>query len=82
MKITQKNNIPIMLSVEDTAKAFRISAYYARKLALSGTVKAVRVGHGKILINYQSVCDYFNSSVLNEVEEVKLTGIQPVQVKL
>lgn len=75
MEITQKNNTPVMLSVNDTAKAFSISKYYVRKLALSGAVKAVRVGHGKILINYQSVCNYFNSTSLTETS-------QPVQAKL
>ena len=44
-------NIPTMLGVKETAETFGISAHYARQLALSGQVKAVRVGRGKILIN-------------------------------
>ena len=47
------NNVttPIMLGVKETAEAFGIAQHYARQLALSGSVKAVRVGRGKILIN-------------------------------
>ena len=44
-------NEPEMLSVNDTAEKWGISKHYARQLALSGTVKAVRIGKGKILIN-------------------------------
>ena len=69
MQISQKNDIPMMLSVNEIAETFSISRYYARKLALSGAVKAVRVGHGKILINYQSVCNYFNNTSLNETSQ-------------
>ena len=82
MQITQKINMPIMLSVKETAETFGIAQHYARQLALSGAVKAVRVGRGKILINYQSVCEYFNSSVLNTSNTTAPTGIQPVPVKL
>ena len=82
MQITQKNNIPIMLSVNDTAEMFSISKYYARKLALSGNVKAVRVGNGKILINYQSVCEYFNSTSLTGTDKIETAIIHPVPVKL
>ncbi len=74
-----------MLSVKETAETFGIAEHYARKLALSGAVKAVRVGRGKILINYQSVCDFFNSSYIPENMPEKKTapaGVQPVPVKL
>ena len=54
------NQTPTMLGVKETAETFGISAHYARQLALSGQVKAVRVGRGKILINAQSVADFFN----------------------
>ena len=57
-------NIPTMLGVKETAETFGISAHYARQLALSGQVKAVRVGRGKILINAQSVADFFNGSAV------------------
>lgn len=75
------HNIPIMLGVKETAEAFGIAQHYARQLALSGSVKAVRVGRGKILINQQSVADFFNSSYINEPEEVA-NSIQPIPVRL
>lgn len=59
---------PVMLTVAETAKVFGISEYYARQLAMTSTVNAVRVGtgRGKILINAESVQNYFNSARLNE----------------
>ena len=45
------NKIPEMLGVKEIAEKFGIAQHYARQLALSGKVKAVRVGRGKILIN-------------------------------
>ena len=61
-----KDNTPLMFGIKETAKLFNVSQHYIRQLALTNKVKAVRVGKGKILVNYQSVADYFNSSYLNE----------------
>lgn len=55
---------PTMLTVKETAEEFQISQYYARQLALSGTVKAVRIGKGKILINAESVAEYFSNAYI------------------
>lgn len=77
-----KTNTPLMLGVNETAEKFGIARHYARQLALSGAVKAVRVGKNKILINYQSVCDFFNSSYLQQSEPKAAAGIQPIPVKL
>lgn len=41
---TMSTNIPEMLGIKETAEKFGISQNYARQLALSGAVKAVRVG--------------------------------------
>lgn len=71
-----------MLSVKETAEKFGISQHYARQLALSGKVKAVRVGRNKILINAQSVADFFDSSYINSSEPAQGAGIKPVPVKL
>lgn len=78
-----KTNIPAMCGVKETAKNFSIAEHHARQLALSGKVKAVRAGRGKILINQESVADYFNSSYLTEDKPV-LTDcvIKPIPVKL
>ena len=75
-------NIPEMLGVREIAKKFGISQHYARQLALSGRVKAVRVGRNKILINSQSVVDFFNSSYINSSEPSQATGIKPIPVNL
>lgn len=78
-----KTNIPTMCGVKETAKNFGIAEHHARQLALSGKVKAIRAGRGKILINQESVADYFNSSYLTEDKPV-LTDcvIKPIPVKL
>lgn len=77
-----KNNVPEMLGIKETAERFGISQNYARQLALSGAVKAVRVGRGKILINAQSVSDYFNSSYINAPEPASISDIKPIPVNL
>lgn len=71
-----------MLSVNETAQNYGISQHYARQLALSGKVKAVRVGRGKILINQQSVADFFNSSYIIEGSEKTTCRIQQIPLKL
>lgn len=77
-----KNNIPEMLGVKETAMRFGIAQHYARQLALSGTVKAVRVGKGKILINVQSVADFFNNSYINAPKPTHDPVIKPIPVRL
>ncbi len=81
-KFIISTNIPEMCGVRETAENFGISQHYARQLALSGTVKAVRVGRNKILINQQSVAEYFNSSCLTVPEPTQTAVIKPVPVKL
>ena len=74
-----------MKSVNETAERYCITPHYARSLALSGKVKAVRIGRGKILINQQSVEDYFNSSRLTDEQPTPTTdggGIRPVPLKI
>lgn len=73
---------PVMLGIIETAEAWGITQHYVRQLALSGKVKAVRIGRGKILINQQSVADYFNNSYLTaENSETNNGGIMPISVK-
>ncbi len=76
------NKIPEMLGVKEIAEKFGIAQHYARQLALSGKVKAVRVGRGKILINAQSVADFFNSSYISVSEPAPTMGIKPIAVRL
>lgn len=81
-EITMRSNIPIMLGVKETAERFGIAQNYARQLALSGAVKAVRVGRNKILINAQSLADYFDSNYIKVSEPAPQEEIKPIAVKL
>lgn len=73
-----------MKSIVETAERYGITPHYARSLALSGKVKAVRIGRGKILINQQSVEEYFNSARLTDNEPVPAAdgGIRPVPLRI
>lgn len=75
--IINNQNIPTMLGIKETAEHFGIAQHYARQLALSGKVKAVRVGRGKILINAQSVADFFNDSYITS-ENKCIRSIMPI----
>ena len=72
--IQQIENLPIMVGVKQTAKNFGIAEHHARQLALQGLVKATRAGN-KILINQQSVADYFNNCTLAIEEDAKIKPI-------
>lgn len=72
--IRQIQNLPIMEGVKQTAKNFGIAEHHARQLALTGKVKATRAGN-KILINQQSVADYFNNCTLAVVDDAKIKPI-------
>ena len=78
--LTLNENIPDMRSVKETALHFGIAVHHARQLALTGKVKAVRTGT-KILINQQSVIEYFNNSTLNETPE-QANHIKPISEKI
>lgn len=73
-----------MKSINETAEKYGISPHYARSLALSGAVKAVRIGRGKILINQQSMDDYFNNSRLTDEQPTTADsgGIRPVPLRI
>lgn len=84
MNMMQNTNIPVMKGIIECAELFGISRHYCRQLALTGAVKAVRVGRGKILINVQSMADFFNQSSIPEPEDEspKQGGIQPIPIRL
>lgn len=80
---TMSTNIPEMLGIREIAERFGISQNYARQLALTGAVKAVRIGgRSKILINAQSMADFFNSSYINKQRPAPAGDITPIPVKL
>ena len=78
------NDSPIvrMEGVKGAAELFGLPKHLVR----TGKVKAVRVGNGKnakILINIQSLNDYFNTSVIStEEQDCNSGGIHPIPVKL
>ncbi len=82
MNSTENAISVVMLGVNETAQNYGISQHYARQLALSGKVKAVRVGRGKILINQQSVADFFNSSYISNGDEQQTCIIKQIPLKL
>ena len=69
MNMMQNTNIPVLKGIIECAELFGISRHYCRQLALTGAVRAVRVGRGKILINVQSMADFFNQSSIPEPED-------------
>lgn len=71
---------PVMLGVKETAENWGISQHFARSLALSGAVAAVRAGRGKILINQNSVREYFNNNRLTDNTTETGSGIKPIAV--
>lgn len=85
--ILNKPNSPIvrMEGVKEAAELFGLPKHLVRTLALTGKVKAVRVSNSpnaKILINIQSLNDYFDNSVIGAQEQAVNNGIQPIPVKL
>lgn len=78
--INHDNVMPTMLTVRETAARFGIAQHYARQLALSGRVRAVRAGK-KILINAQSVADYFNTcSLAATTENSEIEKYRPIKI--
>lgn len=81
-EISMQVNIPKMEGIREAAEIFGVSQNYVRQLALSGTIKAVRVGKGKILVNVQSLSDYFNNSYITTFEPAQIGDIQPIPANL
>lgn len=74
-----------MEGVREAAELFGLPKHLVRTLALEGKIKAVRVSNSpnaKILINIQSLNEYFNNSVISTQEQAVNVGIQPIPVKL
>lgn len=68
-----------MLSVKNAAEKYGLSCYAVRRWLLSGTVKGVRVGRGKLLVNCDSLERYLSESYVNEPKTNNNSGgIRPV----
>lgn len=79
-----KNNtsVPLMLGIIQTAERYGLSQHYVRRLLLSGTVKGVRIGRGKLLCNCNDLERYLSESYVNEPEPAPASGIQPISVRV
>ena len=51
-------NVPRMLSVADAARASGLSQYCVRQLLRDGRVRGLRVGRGKLLVNFDDLCRF------------------------
>ena len=76
-----------MEGIKEAAELFGLPKHLVRTLALEGKIKAVRVSdspNAKILINIQSLNDYFNSSFIGSDEQKEVSGsiIKPIPVKI
>jgi len=56
--------IPMMLTINETAKELNLSEHYIRQLCKSGKIVCVKAGV-KHLINLQKIIDYFNNPTGN-----------------
>jgi hypothetical protein len=54
-------NVPVMLTIRETAKRFGLSEHYVRNLAKRkpGQIRTVKAGV-KVLVNANSLCAYLN----------------------
>ena len=83
-----KTDSPIvrMEGIKEAAALFGLPKHLVRTLALEGKVKAVRVSNSpnsKILVNIQSLNDYFENAVISNEEQADTSGgIQPIPVRL
>jgi hypothetical protein len=75
-------NVPLMLSIKETAEKYSLSQHYVRTLLLSGQVKGVRIGRGKLLCNCNDLERFFAESYVNAPAPAQVTGIRPIPTKL
>lgn len=78
----KETGVPLMLSVIQTAERYGLTQHHVRKLLLSGTVKGVRIGRGKLLCNCNDLERYLSESYVNEPEPAQPSAITPISVKL
>lgn len=55
---------PKMMTVADAARESGLTQYCVRQLLRDGRVKGVRIGKGKILCNFDSLCQYLNEAIV------------------
>lgn len=68
-----------MRSIKDTSAKYGLSAYILRLWLLSGKIKGVRIGRGKMLINCGDLERFLSESYVNAPESDETeSGIKPV----
>ena len=82
INVVKNDNIPLMLGIRETAKRYALSQNYVRTLLLSGKVKGVRIGRGKLLCNCNDLERFLSESYVNQPEQVQSAEIKPIPVKI
>lgn len=62
-------NVPRMLSVADAAAESGLSQYAVRQLLRLGRVHGLRVGRGKLLVNFDDLCRCLTESFVKEADK-------------
>lgn len=62
-------NVPRMLSVADAAKESGLSQYAVRMLLRAGRVRGLRVGRGKLLVNFDDLCRFLTENFVKEDDD-------------
>jgi len=57
----QTEPILSMMTIDQVTAKYNLSKYFVRTVVHSGKIRVVRCGTKKILINEQSLIDYFNA---------------------
>lgn len=73
-----------MLSIRDASARYGLSRYILRRWLLSGTIRGVRIGRGKLLINAPDLERFLSESYASEPEKPEKNeakGIVPVNVR-
>ena len=60
---------PKMATVDEAARATGLSKYAIRALLREGRVHGVRVGRGKLLVNFDDLCRYLNETFVGGDED-------------
>jgi excisionase family DNA binding protein len=60
---------PKMMTVADAARESGLSQYAVRQLLREGRVHGVRVGRGKLLVNFDDLCRYLNETFVGGDED-------------
>ena len=70
--------IPTMLTIPQTAAAFKVPEHFVRVKVRLGDVVAVRIGR-KYLVNAEKFAEYLNTAREPQLPRIS-SGIQPVSI--